>query len=333
MASRYKKIKFSLVKWVVKSGMLHLFKVISRRRHIILNFHRVRPHGLPSDPFDSCPSISVELFKEILFYLKKHYEIVSVRNFCKRIDQLQPLAAITFDDGWQDNYEIAFPILQELKIPATIFMTTGKIGSSEPFWQQKLGKLFSFVVYEGEKEDQEKLRRILRVDEAEALNSDLYKKIVGQWKSRKHSEINAKLNIDGWSKKILSFERALFLSSDDLREMASRNIDFGSHTVNHVILTNECDATVESELVESKKALEEIVGKPVDMLAYPDGDFSSKIIRRAETYGYKLGCTTENVPIGKRCDPMKWPRIDFEWDHLENKDGSLNEYLFKWGIR
>lgn len=265
--------------------------------------------------------------------MKKHYEIVSVRSFCKRIDQLQPLAAITFDDGWKDNYEVAFPVLQELKIPATIFITTGKMGSSEPFWQQKLGKLFSSVVNEGGKEDLEKFRRILGVDEAEALNSDLYKKIVGKWKSRKHSEINAKLNIDGWSKKILSFERALFLSSDDIREMASRNIEFGSHTVNHVILTTESDAVVESELIDSKKVLEEILGKSIDMLAYPDGAFSNEIIKKAAASGYKLGCTTENVPIGKRWDPMKSPRIDFEWDHLENKDGSLNEYLFKWGIR
>jgi len=249
------------------------------------------------------------------------------------MDQQKPLVAITFDDGWKDNYEVAFPVLQELKIPVTIFITTGKIGSSEPFWQQKLGWLFSFVIHKGRKEDQERLKRILELDEAEVLNSDLYKKIVGKWKSREHSEINAKLNIDGWSKKILSFERALFLSSDDIREMASRNIDFGSHTVNHVILTNECDATVESELVESKKALEEIVRKPVDMLAYPDGAFSNEIIRKAAASGYKLGCTTQNVPIGKRFDPMKCPRVDFEWDLLEDKNMSLNINLFQWGIR
>lgn len=333
MASRYKKIKFSLVKWVVKSGMLHLFKVISRRRHIILNFHRVRPHGLPSDPFDSCPSISVELFKEILFYLKKHYEIVSVRSFCKRIDQLRPLAAITFDDGWQDNYEIAFPILQELKIPATIFVTTGKIGSYEPFWQQKLGRLFHSANQGENGHAEEKLKRMLGLGNQVPLNQDIFIKIVNHWKLLSFSEVENKFPSGCLGPDMITSKKPLFLTAEQMREMALSGVEFGSHTVNHTILTSESETVIKRELNESLKTLEAITGENTYMLAYPNGNVSKRVVQIALDLGYKIGCTTQRAAVGKRDDLMKLPRFDLDWDALQDCNGKFNPALFQWELR
>ncbi len=325
-------VKHKSIEYFLKSRVINLVRFLSGPVKVILNFHKVRPNGLFPDPFDTCPSISVELFRELLIYLRRYYKIVPLRNLFEIPDPKKPLLSITFDDGWKATYEIAFPILQELDIPATIFITTGKIGSPEPFWQQKLGRLFSYAISEGDIEIQQNLKNILKVGDKMPLTINLYKKTVNKWKLLKYSEIDDWLNKYQWLKQISHYDKPLFLTHDDIKEMTSKNIDVGSHTVNHVILPIQSNSIVEYELLESKKTLEEIVRKPVDMLAYPDGAFSNEIIRKAKASGFKFGFTTKNTPMGKRIDPMKCPRVDFEWELLEGRNKNYYMNLFQLKI-
>ena len=124
------------------SRFLWLESMLGRRHHLIWAFHRVRPSGQPRDRFDSCPSVSVDALRTLLQYVKNRFEVVHLSNLFKLRNDSKPLAAITFDDGWRDNFDLAFPLLVELQIPATVFITTGKIGSCQPFWQQCLGSVF-----------------------------------------------------------------------------------------------------------------------------------------------------------------------------------------------
>ena len=57
-------------------------------------------------------------------------------------------SAVTFDDGYRDNYECAFPILQRYRIPATIFLTTGVIDSGEPLWFEQLAEAIKKTPHE-----------------------------------------------------------------------------------------------------------------------------------------------------------------------------------------
>lgn len=93
----------------------------SRALSVILNYHSIHPTHLTSTrPGD---------FLEQMEYLKSHFTVISLADFyglrTKKQSLLGKLAVITFDDGYRDNYDYAFPILKKLGLPATIFLTTG----------------------------------------------------------------------------------------------------------------------------------------------------------------------------------------------------------------
>ncbi len=108
-----------------------------------MTFHRVYRKPKEVAPFDSCPAVSVDFFRECLRYFKSRFQVVSLADLVDHTAPApRPKLAVTFDDGWLDNYEVAFEVLQEFGLPATIFMTAGKLGSDQPFWQQRLGRFF-----------------------------------------------------------------------------------------------------------------------------------------------------------------------------------------------
>ena len=80
------------------------------------------------EPNGFYPETSTSDFEKQIFHLAKNYKIISLDKIVDRIKNRRSLrrcVAITFDDGFRDNYEIAYPILKKYNVPATIFLTTG----------------------------------------------------------------------------------------------------------------------------------------------------------------------------------------------------------------
>lgn len=107
---------------------------------VIFFYHRVAkvvcdPHKL---------SVSPENFENQLLYLRDNFKIIRLSELVQILKNkkiIHGLAVITFDDGYVDNFTNALPILEKLQIPATIFVTAGKVGSNEPFyWDEKTDK-------------------------------------------------------------------------------------------------------------------------------------------------------------------------------------------------
>src|SRR3989344_2870790 len=86
--------------------------------------------------------ISPELFREELGWIKKHFSVISLSRLIERSNpdsRIPPRAtAITFDDGYENNYQYAFPILKENKLPATFFLTTDLVDGVSPLWVDTL---------------------------------------------------------------------------------------------------------------------------------------------------------------------------------------------------
>jgi peptidoglycan/xylan/chitin deacetylase (PgdA/CDA1 family) len=105
---------------------------------LILNYHSVRPaHAYATTPAD---------FRAQLSYLKNNFSVISLSEFHALRSRGIPLpaksAVITFDDGFQDNYQYAYPVLRELGFPATIFLATGFINGEVDItrgWQDYCG--------------------------------------------------------------------------------------------------------------------------------------------------------------------------------------------------
>lgn len=105
---------------------------------IILLYHRIAE----SENDINRLSVSVENFKNHMDYLSKKFKIISLNeltNDLKTHNLRRGSLAITFDDGYADNLYNALPTLEKNKIPATIFITTGKIGDISPFfWEENM---------------------------------------------------------------------------------------------------------------------------------------------------------------------------------------------------
>jgi peptidoglycan/xylan/chitin deacetylase (PgdA/CDA1 family) len=107
--------------------------VLLRDTAVIVAFHRVQE----SEPSDTL-SVDVDDFERHCRFYRRHFHVVPLREIVARLERGQSVdrcLAITFDDGYRDNYENARPVLERLSLPATFFVVTGWIGTAVvPRW-------------------------------------------------------------------------------------------------------------------------------------------------------------------------------------------------------
>ncbi len=132
---------------------------------LFLTYHRVLPRSDVNASLSQRSLImSLESFRQQLDILNKNYSVISLDEYfsLKKKDvkrRKKPFAIITFDDGWADNYIFALEELYRKRIPATVYLTSGLIGTSKLFWpenlflsllnysaMQSLGQVDSFIV-------------------------------------------------------------------------------------------------------------------------------------------------------------------------------------------
>ena len=99
------------------------------------------------------------------------------------------------------------------------------------------------------------------------------------------------------------------MTADQVRELSEMGVGIGSHTLTHLHLTRLSGEALEEQLIGSKKSLELIIGKPVEAISYPYGDFDSLILKRAQKVGYQQGYTIEPRGVKMQDDPMALPRF------------------------
>jgi peptidoglycan/xylan/chitin deacetylase (PgdA/CDA1 family)/CelD/BcsL family acetyltransferase involved in cellulose biosynthesis len=254
-------------------------------------------HGVNNDvgPFSS--AISIQRFEQEMRFVAKHYRVVSLRELVNHLDSDSPemVVAITFDDGYKDNYENAFPILQRYQVPATIFLTTGALDSGEPLWFERLAQSLRRASVESIDLDIDIPRRFFLRTETERIEAN--GKIYGLLRAMSDSDLR------DWLTRILQKLRAAgdeaprnqMLTWDQVRSMNRRGIDFGGHTVTHPFISRLERPQVAWELSECKRRIEEELQSPVDLFAYPSGreqDFgkwNKDLVRNA---GYRAAVTT-----------------------------------------
>lgn len=257
------------------------------------NFHRIGNKDDSSfDP--NVFSCSVPQFENQLKFLKENFTIISTDELShfldsKKIDKRY--AVITFDDGYIDNYTLAYPLLLKHNLPATIFVVTDYINqASLPWWDE-----VAWVIKNTPNIDLNKLNWSLGQVAGNESTSDKIKVVLKAIKQRKHESIEDKLthirNTYKQSIYINDLTDPLFASWDQLKEMASNNITIGSHTCSHKILSHLDENAQRDELIQSKAEIEKQIDIKVTSLAYPVGGASSfnQISERlAQETGYNL---------------------------------------------
>lgn len=262
-------------------------------------------HGILPEPraWDHWCQIPANEFHWQIEYLKRHYEVLPLSEIVSRRLNGNPLprrcAAITFDDGLRNNFEVAFPILCELNVPATMYLATGYVGTENLLWQDRLfAEIQSFKSMELDLSShgfglQRWDDRTSRQDVFDILLAD-FKRLPVDQKDRALTEVCRQTANAGLQNPTrLDFQ---LMSWDNAAEMlASGLIEIGPHTVNHELLSRLPDDQVYSEIVDSHDAVLKNLGTSSPTFAFPNGtkaDYDHRVFPALRACGIPGAVTT-----------------------------------------
>src|SRR5437867_4752045 len=124
-----------------------LSAILLRNAAVIVAFHRIHDSA-GSDGL----SISVGMFERYCRFFMRHFRVISLRDLVHRLERGRELSrdlAITFDDGYRDNFENAAPVLERLALPATFFVVSQWIGSEVvPWWDATHGVRYPWMTWD-----------------------------------------------------------------------------------------------------------------------------------------------------------------------------------------
>jgi len=276
---------------------VRLLKMKMKNQIIILMYHAVVRS--PLEIYDWC-FIDELSFRRQLKYLIKNFEIISLSEAVERIKNAtiyRPSAVITFDDGFQNNYEIAFPILLEARAPATIFLITGLVNTDDTVWYCRLNRALAETKKASLELDGTKLD--LSGTDAKARSSSAIKH---KLKTYTHPQLLTRLQ-----KIILELgadpDRPVEIGSpfrmlghQEINKMvASGLIEFGAHTHSHAILSPLSPRQRYEEIIRSVNTIEELTERQCKFFAYPNGrpeDYDEDTIKILESCGVRASVTT-----------------------------------------
>ena len=298
-------VKSALASTISRTHELGLTEALARgpERPLILGYHRV------VDDFDATaqremPSMltSVEMFERHLELVGRHFRFTTLDDIGARLASGQPfterVAAVTFDDGYRDNYEQAFPILQKKGIPAAVFVVTDLVG--KPAWQVH-DKLFHLITkaFAAWNDPRRELYTLLNTLDLPASHL-LRHRAATSSPMMTVSALLPDLSMANIRRVMAALEAstgngfhniAMSLTWPMIEEMHRAGITIGSHTRRHVSLPAESTETVVEELEESKRTIEAHLGTPVEHFAYPGGQFTLREVEALERTGYRFAYT------------------------------------------
>ncbi len=289
-------------------------RLITRRSALILTYHRFSGG-------DEDGKTSARQFAEQLEYLAAHYQVVSLARMVELMNRQEPLppglAAITIDDGYDDAYHIAYPMLRRHGFPASLFVVADFTDGRSWIWTDKARYLtreaspqWLTVKIDGDELWLELNGDASRSDASERINSIL-KRLPDETKEEAVGRLAQALDV---MLPNLPPEEFRPVTWEQAREMDVNGIEIGSHTMTHPILTNISDERLRRELYESKLRLEEALGRQVEQFCYPNGDNDERVQCEVARAGYRVAVTCVGGLNKRGDDPLTLRRIHTERD-------------------
>lgn len=283
---------------------------------IVLIYHRVI--ALPTDP--EMIAVSPVHFRQQMEYLKQNFRILRFEEDWSRIKE--PAVVVTFDDGYADNVLEALPILDEVGVPASFFVSTGHIGTGKQFWWHQLQDVL--------------LRNGVFPDQFE-LKDSRYGRVWSTVSLPKRAALYAALSLlfrklspyrqEDWLDQLRAWvppspeETGIqrHMSAIELQRLAASPwATIGAHTVTHAALSLLSEEEQRYEIFSSKQQLEMITGKTVETFSYPFGrkcEYNRTSVRLCREAGFLRVAANFPGQAHKWTDPMQIPRhLVRNWD-------------------
>ena len=278
----------------------------------ILLFHRVLAERDPFRPGD----LTAAEFDGIVGVLARNFAVLSLDEAVARLEANalpRGALAITFDDGYRDNLDVAAPILAAHRVPATVFVSTGFLDGS---W------MFNDRVIEACK-----VTRCTSATFPSLRAEPLDLSTVEAKVAAAHAILdNAKyLEFDARLAAVADFEdrlgtrpgRGPMLDEDGIRRLRASGVAIGAHTVDHPILANLDDSAARAQIHQSRERLIDILREPVTQFAYPNGqpgrDYGRTHVAMVKEAGFRCAVSTTPCTARPGMDRYELPRFT-PWD-------------------
>lgn len=254
--------------------------MLQPRGPLILTYHRISSHSSDRNFSGSCSlAVSLDIFERQIRYLKEHYILVSLDSLIGYIrngvlnGNATKMAALTFDDGYKDTYELAYPILRKYDVPATIFLTTQYLDrETVNLWWCELADLIS--EYKGKVIIRYKEREYSWFIDSARKRRECYGRLGEIFMSQgpaEQDEFMKELR-EQFKAKGKENHKSLMLTWDMVKEMVGSGlISIGNHTVSHPALSTLSKDAQEEEIRNAKQRLEDVLGIKISSFAYPYG--------------------------------------------------------------
>ena len=213
--------------------------------------------------------VTPESFRKHLDIVRQYFEIIHLSEWLDRNSRKLPLpgkaCAITFDDGWADNYEFAFPILRETGIPATVFLVSDMVGTGTIFWPERLARIVNAVALDLPQSWSDQTLGWLRNARTSydfsdrAPTAEEISQLIAHAKAFPDQEIHQRLDTIEASLHLTSNHHPpSLLNWEQIAEMTDAGlVEAGSHTCHHIRLNDSTpDSIVEKEIIASKENIE-----------------------------------------------------------------------------
>jgi len=270
---------------------------------LILTYHRVLPKSIASKETEPGMFVTPGTFEQHLNFLKMHFDVLPLSKLKEKSfyesesNRTKPACFITFDDGWYDLYQFAFPIITKCDVPATAFLPTGYIGSHRYFWSDII---YRAIAGSPRNFQEPRISNNSAVNDLIAIPQDNPERIAEAIAKLKNLPVNEIDEIIAeLSKTVPIAKRApnrQFVSLSEIEIMKrSGLVAFGSHTVNHRILTTLKKSEIYRELNDSYCFLNEnkiIEQNDFIPFCYPNGNHDTNIKQAVMTAGYSAALTT-----------------------------------------
>ena len=281
-------IKAGTANLMCKTGIDRILE--SRTGPVVVGYHRV-VENFELSAKTSIPSmlVSQKMLEQHLDWIGRRYRFVDLNELGEGLKSgNDKIAAVTFDDGYQDFYDHALPLLQRKGIPAAIFVVTEQSGAAEMQIHDKLYLLLT-------------RRRGWRP--LAACPGVLVPDIAGMEPYKAMRTLLEALPLDALNKVVQVLEAAdplpknlsepfRSLSWESLKRIQQAGVIIGSHTRTHVLMTNESEERILDEVLGSKQDIELRLKTDVHHFAYPSGLFDAAAVNAVGAAGYQLAFTT-----------------------------------------
>ncbi|HBG78598.1 MAG TPA: hypothetical protein DDW84_07135 [Phycisphaerales bacterium] len=281
---------------------------------VILLYHRIADEPMDYQLLCTSP----ENFESHLKTLSQNYRVIRLAELLDEIKNnrfVPNTIALTFDDGYADNFTNALPLLEKYKIPATIFVTSGMVGSDRLFWWDAMDEIFLKNIQLPDRLRMEDNCGVIEWDLSTIEKRiETHDEICGIFRDKPAEKIYAIVNqLWFWAglKEKQPLSRRAVNKQELLKLSQSEFVDIGSHTVLHSKLSALSPMQQDFELSQSAEQLKEIIHKPVNMISYPFGgadDFNPATKQIARKCGYSAGIANVQSDLCGNIDMFALPR-------------------------